>query len=189
MHWIKGCDNMIYCFLADGFEEVEALAPVDILRRAGAEVITVGVTGEYVTGSHGITVKADIEAQAAVLDSSLEAVILPGGMPGTLNLEKSGAVQSAIDFAVTNNKLVCAICAAPSILGHKKLLAGREAIAFPGFEKDLYEARISESYVVRDGNFITAKGAGVAVDFGLAIACALFGKEKSDSIRSSIQCI
>ena len=125
---------MIYCFLADGFEEVEALAPVDILRRAGAEVKTVGVTGEYVTGSHGITVKADIEAQAAVLGSSLEAVILPGGMPGTLNLEKSRAVQSAIDFAVANDKLVCAICAAPSILGHKKLLAGREAIAF-SFDK------------------------------------------------------
>ncbi|MGN1195855.1 MAG: DJ-1/PfpI family protein, partial [Acutalibacteraceae bacterium] len=123
------------------------------------------------------------------LDASVEAVILPGGMPGTLNLEKSETVQSAIDFAAENKKLICAICAAPSILGHKNLLAGREAIAYPGFEKDLYSAKISESFVVKDENFITAKGAGVAVDFGLEIAAALYGKEKSDSIRSSIQCI
>lgn len=180
---------MIYCFLADGFEEVEAFAPVDMLRRAGAEVKTVGVTGEAVTGSHGITVKADITAESVVLDASVEAVILPGGMPGTLNLEKSTAVQSAIDFAAENNRLVCAICAAPSILGHKNLLAGREAIAFPGFEKDLYGVKLSDRHVVKDGNFITAKGAGVAVDFGLAIVSALFGQEKSDGIRSSIQCI
>ena len=179
---------MIYCFLADGFEEVEAFAPVDMLRRAGADVKTVGVTGEYVTGSHGITVKADMTTESVLLDASLQAVILPGGMPGTLNLEKSEAVQSAIDFAVQLEKLVCAICAAPSILGHKNLLAGREAIAFPGFEKDLYSAKISESFVVRDGNFITAKGAGVALDFGFEIVAALFGKEKADSIRSSIQC-
>lgn len=188
MHLIKGCDNMIYCFLADGFEEVEALSPVDLLRRAGADVKTVGVTGEEVTGAHGITVKADIRTGEVVLDASVEAVILPGGMPGTRNLEKSETVQSAIDFAVQHNKLVCAICAAPSILGHKNLLAGREAIAYPGFEEELYGAKLSESFVVRDGNFITAKGAGVAVDFGLAVVAALFGQEKADSIRNSIQC-
>lgn len=126
---------MIYCFLADGFEETEAIAPVDVLRRAGAELKTVGVTGEYVTGNHGVTVKADVGIDEIVLDERLEGVILPGGYNGTLNLEKDSRVQSAIDFAAENNRLVCAICAAPSILGHKGLLSGREAIAFPVLKK------------------------------------------------------
>lgn len=179
---------MIYCFLANGFEEVEALAPVDMLKRAKKEVRTVGVGGEFITGSHGITVKSDISIEDVLLDRSLEAVILPGGMPGTINLEKSEFVQKAIDFAVLNGKYVCAICAAPSILGHKGLLDGREAIAFPGFENDLIGAKISENHIAVDGKFITAKGAGVAVDFGLEIVAALCSRELSDEIRSSIQC-
>ena len=180
---------MIYCFLADGFEEVEAITPIDMLRRAGAEVRTVGVTGKNVTGSHGITVEADIAENEIQLDSCVEAVILPGGMPGTLNLEKSEKVKEAVRFAAGNGKLVCAICAAPSVLGHMGLLDGKEAIAYPGFEKDLYGASVSDKYVVRDGSFITAKGAGVAIDFGLAIVGALYGKEVSDKIRASIQCL
>ncbi len=179
---------MIYCFLANGFEEVEAFAPVDMLKRAKKEVRTVGVSGEFVSGSHGVTVKTDILPDEVVLDNSLEAVILPGGMPGTTNLEKSEFVQNAIDFAVKNGKFVCAICAAPSILGHKGILDGKEAIAFPGFEKDLLGAKISDEYVVVDGKVITAKGAGVAVDFGLEIVSQLCSKELSDNIRASIQC-
>ncbi len=179
---------MIYCFLANGFEEVEALAPVDMLKRAKKEVRTVGVSGEYVSGSHGITVKSDISIEDVVLDGSLEAVILPGGMPGTTNLENSKFVQKAIDFAVKNEKYVCAICAAPSILGHKGILDGKEAIAFPGFEKDLEGAKISEKSVVTDGKVITAKGAGVAIEFGLEIVSELCSKEISDEIKASIQC-
>lgn len=179
---------MIYCFLANGFEEVEALAPVDMLKRAKKEVKTVGVSGEFVSGSHGITVKADILPEEVILDDSLEAIILPGGMPGTTNLEKSEFVQNAIDFAVKNEKYVCAICAAPSILGHKGILDGKEAIAFPGFEKDLTGAKISDKHVVLDGKIITAKGAGVAIDFGLEIVAQLCSKELSDEIRASIQC-
>lgn len=179
---------MIYCFLANGFEEVEALAPVDMLRRAEKEVLTVGVGGEYITGAHGVSVKCDALIDSIVLDDSVEAVILPGGMPGTLNLEKSQKVQAAIDFCAENRKYLCAICAAPSVLGHKGLLEGREAIAFPGFEKDLYGAIISEKSVVTDGCFITAKGAGVAVDFGLEIVARLCSEELSESIRSAIQC-
>lgn len=178
---------MVYVFLADGFETIEALAPVDMLRRAGVDVTTVGVTGKTVTTSHNIpivcdAVCADIDVKAA------EAIVLPGGMPGTLNLEASDFVQSAIDFCAENDKFICAICAAPSILGHKGLLEGREAIAFPGFEKDLLGAQISKDYVVRDGKIITARGAGVAVDFGLEIVKALCGEEASRKIRSSIQC-
>lgn len=178
---------MIYCFLGDGFEELEAIAPIDVLKRAGFDVVTVGVTGKTVSGSHGIPVVADITADELTLVEGLEAVILPGGMPGTLNLEKSPAVQSAIDFADECGAFICAICAAPQILGHKRLLDGKEAIAFPGFEDELYGAIISDKHVVRDGKFITAKGAGVAVEFGLEIIAALKSRELADETRSTIQ--
>lgn len=178
---------MVYCFLADGFEELEAIAPIDILRRADVEVLTVGVTGKTVTGSHGIIITADITVDEINLDSALEAVILPGGLPGAVNLENSSLVQDAIDFSVNNDVYACAICAAPQILGHKGLLNGKEAIAYPGFENELEGAKISESYVAVDGKFITAKGAGVAVEFGLAIASVLKGQSVSDRIRTAIQ--
>ncbi len=179
---------MVYCYLANGFEEIEALAPVDLLRRAGVEVKTVGVGGTVVTGSHGIPVTADLTEAQALLTNALDAVILPGGMPGTLHLEASASVQAALDFANANGRLICAICAAPSVLGHKGLLKGREAICFPGFEKDLIGATVSKKAVVKDGNFITAKGAGVAVDFGLAIVAALRDPATANKIRAAIQC-
>lgn len=179
---------MIYCFLADGFEEVEALSPVDILRRAGLEVKTVGVGGQFITSSHGIIVKSDLTIDKINVHDSLDAVILPGGMPGTLNLEASDAVQATIDECAKNGKLICAICAAPSILGHKGLLKGKKATVFPGFEKDLIGADATGESVVKDGNIITAKGAGVAVQFGLEIVAALISKEKSNAIKASIQC-
>ena len=178
---------MVYCFLADGFEELEAIAPIDMLKRAGVEVVTVGVTGKNVTGSHNITFVADKTIDEVVLSDSIEAVILPGGMPGTLNLEKSDTVQKAVDFAAANDKYVCAICAAPSILGHKGLLKNKNATAFPGFEKDLEGALVNGDFVVRDGKFITAKGAGVATEFGLEIVACLKGREKSDEIKATIQ--
>lgn len=178
---------MVYLFLADGFEIIEALAPVDMLRRAKLNVTTVGVTGKVVKSSCGVEVNSDISIDEFEYNN-VDAIILPGGMPGTTNLENSDVVQSAIDKAVSDNALVCAICAAPSILGHKNLLVGKEAIAFPGFETALNGATISEEYVVRDGNFITAKGAGVATDFGLEIAKALAGSEVADNVRKTIQC-
>ena len=179
---------MVYLYLAQGFEEVEALAPVDLLRRAGIEVKTVGVGGSVITGSHGIPVTCDLRAEDAPLTAALDAVILPGGMPGTLNLEASSHVQAALDFAAANGKLLCAICAAPSVLGHKGLLKGKQATAFPGFEKDLLGAIPSEKSVVTDGTVITAKGAGVALDFGLAIVAALKDAGTAAKIRASIQC-
>ena len=178
---------MIYVFLADGFEETEALVPVDILRRCGADVVTVGVGKKIITGSHKIPVTADITDTQASFDN-LQAVILPGGMPGTLNLEKSQIVQSFIDYAIDNGLYVCAICAAPSILGHKNLLQGKEAVCFPGFEKDLYGAKISEKFAAADGNIITAKGAGAAMEFGLLIASKLCGEEIANKTRKSMQC-
>ena len=178
---------MVYCFLADGFEEVEAIAPVDMLRRAGLEVKTVGVSGEVISGSHGIKVIPDIDIKNIVLDDNLEAVILPGGLPGATNLEENADVQKAIDFAAEKGKYICAICAAPQILGHKGLLKGKKAIAYPGFEKELEDAMISEEYVVLDGNFITAKGAGVATEFGLKIVSVLKNQALADEIGKAIQ--
>ena len=179
---------MIYCFLADGFEEMEALCPVDILRRGECELLTVGVGEEIITGSHGISVCADITAAEIVLDDSLDMIILPGGMPGTLNLEKNLYVQKAIDFCAENNKYITAICAAPSIRGHKGLLKDRSAICFPGFEEQLNCKKLSDDYVCADGNIITAKGAGVAQEFGLKLLEKLKGKSASDKVKASIQC-
>lgn len=178
---------MVYVFLAPGFEEIEALAVVDVLRRAELDVITVGVGEDFVIGSHQIPVAADIYERDLILDDKVEAIVLPGGMPGTLNLEKSQAVQKAVDWAVENDKLICAICAAPSILGHKELLKGKKATAFPGFEDELIGATISDKFVVRDGNIITARGMGSAVEFGLQIAEILAGEHTANKIRASLQ--
>lgn len=180
---------MIYCFLADGFEEIEALATVDIIRRAGLEIKTVGVGADIIKGAHSISVLCDMIIDEIVLDDNLQSIILPGGMPGTLNLEKSEKVQEAIDYMNDEGKMICAICAAPSILGHKGILTGKKAIAYPGFEKDLEGALISEKHIARDANIITAKGAGVATDFGLEIVSALCGEKTALDIRASIQCL
>lgn len=177
---------MVYVFLADGFEIIEALAPVDMLRRAKIDVKTVGVSSEIVTSSCGVGVKCDM-----TLDEfdfyDVEAVVLPGGMPGTLNLENSSAVQKVIDNANNTNAFICAICAAPSILGHKGLLSGKKAVCFPGFENSLEGSEPCSEYVVIDGKFITAKGAGVCIDFGLEIVKQLRNEELADEIRKSIQ--
>lgn len=178
---------MIYVFLAEGFEEVEAFAPVDVLRRAGLEVSTVGVTGEYVTGSHGIKTAADIKLCDASFDN-LDAVVLPGGLPGTTNLEADETVQKFIDYCAENDKYLCAICAAPSVFGHKGLLEGKEATSYPSYWSHLEGAKISESYVARDGKFITARGAGVSLEFGAEIASVFVGEEKAHEILKSMQC-
>ena len=178
---------MVYVFLADGFEIIEALAPVDMLKRAGVEVKTVGVTGKLVTASCGVGVAADITAEEFDF-YDVEAIVLPGGMPGTLNLENSPVVQNAIDNAVNIDVPVCAICAAPSILGHKELLDGKEATCFPGFEEALTGAELSDDFVVTDGNFITARGAGACIDFGLEIVKMLKGEAVAQKVRESIQC-
>lgn len=177
---------MVYVFLADGFEIIEALAPVDMLRRAKIDVKTVGVSSEIVTSSCGVGVKCDMTIDEFDF-YDVEAVVLPGGMPGTLNLENSSAVQKVIDNANNTNAFICAICAAPSILGHKGLLSGKKAVCFPGFENSLEGCEPSNEYVVTDGKFITAKGAGVCIDFGLEIVKQLRNEELANEIRKSIQ--
>lgn len=179
---------MIYLFLAQGFEETEAIAPLDLLRRAGAEVKTIGVGGKRITGSHGIEVTADLEDGQIDLED-LEMMILPGGMPGTRNLEHSPAVRASIAHCVQNGKKIAAICAAPSILGHMSLLSGHRAVCFPGYEKDLTGAEVKMDPVCVSGNFITARGAGVAVLFGLKLVEVLYGKQESDKIKEKVQCV
>ena len=179
---------MIYVFFADGFEETEAIAPVDMLRRAEKQVITVGIKNDGVCSSHGIPVLCDITDMQVELDERLEMIVLPGGMPGTLNLEKSPTVQAAIDYCTEHSIPIGAICAAPSVLGKKGLLEGREATCFPGFEKYLSGARLSDKKVVTDGIFTTAAGAGAAVDFGLELVRVLCGEADSSRIRAAIQC-
>lgn len=179
---------MVYCFLANGFEETEAIAPIDILRRSEIKVVTVGIGEEVVVSSHGIAVIPDITEVDFVPTEELDMILLPGGMPGTLNLEKSRTVQDAIDYCVKNNKWIGAICAAPSILGKKNLLNGKRATCFPGFEQFLNGAEISDELVVRDGKIITAKGAGAAIEFGLSLCAALTDGETAGRLRKSMQC-
>lgn len=179
---------MFYVFLADGFEETEALATLDVMRRAKLEVQTVGVTGAYVTGSHGVTVQSDITFSQVTFDN-LEGAVLPGGMPGTLNLEKSADVIVCVKHCYENGKLVAAICAAPSILGHLGMLSGRRATCFPGFEKELTGACCTGAHVETDGNVITAKGAGCAVEFGHAIVAKAVSAETADRIIEEMQCL
>ena len=179
---------MFYLFLADGFEETEALATLDVMRRAKMDVVTVGVTGESVTGSHKVEVKADttidkIDTQAA------DGVVLPGGKPGTLNLEKSKKVLDCVKYCNENGKPVCAICAAPSILGHLGILDGKTATCFPGFEPELRGADTTGARVEIDGNVITSKGAGCAIEFGHAIVSLAVSKAEADKVISDMQCL
>ncbi len=177
---------MIYLFLANGFEEVEALVQVDMLRRCDLEVKTVGIQGRMVKGAHGITVIADILPEE-IDYSNMEAVILPGGMPGTLNLEQNEDVKRAIKYCDDKKKIIGAICAAPSILGHMGLLKDKKATCFPGFEDELLGATIVDAPVVQDENIITSKGAGTAFQFAFALAMALTTEYKANHLKAGIQ--
>ena len=206
---------MIYMFLAPGFEEVEALAPLDLLRRAGLKVATVAVRDAayaatlqhyrdigtsatnlwskdslLVTGAHGITVTADITEAAFAghlfQNFAPEALILPGGMPGTTNLDASPLVESALELAAAKDAYLCAICAAPLVLGKRGYLVGKRATCYPGFESYLEGATVGGK-VIRDGKVITAAGMGVAQEFGFEIISALVSPEKAGEIREAIQ--
>ncbi len=178
---------MLYCFLANGFEETEAIATVDTIRRAEIDVTTVGIGGKFITGNHGITVMADI-TEDALDTSNMTGVILPGGIPGTLNLEKSETVQRCIALAAQNNMIIAAICAAPSILGNLGLLEGKKAVCFDGYEVFLKGAEVPADRVVADGNIITGRAVGTAIEFGLEIVRKICGDKKSIAIGKSMKC-
>lgn len=188
---------MVYVFLADGFEEVEALTPVDYLRRAGIEVVTVAV-GERadVAGAHGITVRADTTLSA--LDAAApkgnksetekpEALFLPGGMPGTLGLEKSRRLaELLLEYSDDGSVIIAAICAAPSVLGKLGLLRGYRAVCYPGYEAALEGAEVSSERVALDRNRLTGRSAGTAEEFALAFIAALRGGDAAEKLRASL---
>ncbi|MBR5535799.1 MAG: DJ-1/PfpI family protein [Clostridia bacterium] len=176
---------MVYIFLADGFEETEMIAPWDVLIRGGLEVKTVGVTGEYVKGAHGMVMKSDISLNEVMMDEG-DMFILPGGMPGTSNLDECDRVREIILNAYNSGKYVAAICAAPMILGKLGILKGRKATCFPGFEEYLEGAQLVREHSVRDGKVITAIGAGGALEFGFNLL-ACFDEEKASDVRKSMQ--
>ncbi len=175
-------------FIAEGFEEIEALCPLDIMRRAGLDVTTVGIGSRQITGAHKICVQTDItdSEYEKLSEHSADMIFLPGGMPGTLNLANSRIVRDAIRLAQKEDKYIAAICAAPSILGDMGILEGKEAICYPGFEEHLLGAKLSVQKVVLDGRILTAAGMGVAVDMGLAIVEIFCGREKMLSLKKAI---
>lgn len=156
-------------FMANGCEEIEGLTVVDILRRAGLEITMISISeSTSVTGSHGITFLADAVFEDVNFDE-LDGIVLPGGMPGTLKLGEHDGVVSIIKKFADENKLTAAICAAPSVLGAAGILNGKHAVCHPGFEEKLTGAVVSEDTVASDGNVITSRGMGTAIDFALAI--------------------
>lgn len=176
---------MIYMFIAEGFEEIEALCPLDLIRRAGLDIKTVGIGGEYVTGAHGITVKTDMTDAEYPCDTA-DMIFLPGGMPGTLNLAASDAVIGAIKKALDDGSYIAAICAAPSILGDMGILNGKKAVCYPGFEDRLTGAEVLNEKVVLDGKILTAKGMGAALDMGLRIVEIFRGADAAVALRHAV---
>lgn len=178
--------SRVAVFFATGYEEIEALTVVDILRRAGEEITMVSITDERsVTSSHGVEVTMDKTLSEINFDET-DVIVLPGGMPGTKNLEACGELMEQVDAFVKAGKIVAAVCAAPSILGHRGHLKGKKACSFPTMESQLEGADVKQEPAVIDGNIITGRGMGAAIPFGLAILEKLQGKEAADAMGKSI---
>lgn len=182
-----GCNMSKVCvFFGTGFEEIEALTVVDILRRAGIETDMVSVMDERtVLGSHQIPVVMD-KLLSEVDFGSVDVLVLPGGLEGTKNLEACGMLMEQVDAFVSSGKMVCAICAAPSILGHRGLLDGKKAIAYPGFEEQLTGAQVVYEPAVRDGNIITGRGMGCSIPFALEILKCLADEKTAAAMAEKI---
>ena len=176
---------MIIVLLADGFEEIEALTPVDMLRRAGLEVKTVGINGKIAVGSHGIPIVCDAISEDINLDD-VSMAIFPGGMPGALNLDASPYTDEVINNLLSRNGHLAAICAAPLIFGRRGLLNGKTATCYPGFEKELIGANVKSVSVVTDGSITTARGMGAAIKFAEELLTICVGEQKASEISGSI---
>lgn len=178
---------MLYIALADGFEEIEALAFYDIIKRADIDCELISVNKDnLVSGAHGIKVCTQLNIND-ISKENVTAFVLPGGMPGTTNLKKCEKVTDILKYCYDNKLLIGAICAAPSVLGALGMLNNRKATCFPGFEKELIGSEITGEKVVKDDFIITAKGAGCAHDFAFEFVKHLKGCEVAESIRSSMQ--
>ncbi len=176
---------MIITLLANGFEEIEALTPVDVLRRAGLDVKTCSIGEKAVMGAHGIAIFADL-SPSEINPADVDMLILPGGMPGATNLDASPLTDALIESVLSKGGRLAAICAAPLVLGRRGLLKGKNATCYPGFESELSGANVTGEGVVTDGNITTAKGMGVALDFALELVCLTVGEDKAREISSAI---
>ena len=177
---------MVYMLLGTGFEETEAIAPLDLLRRAGVETATVGITGKIVYGSHGIGVEADMLLSEMDL-TNMEMIVLPGGLGGVATTRASKEALEALRFGWENGKYVAAICAGPTVLADLGITDGRNATCYPGCEGQMGSAvMVENASAVRDGKLITGTSAGCAIPFGLALVEALKGKDEADRIARQI---
>lgn len=177
---------MVYMLLGTGFEETEAIAPLDILRRAGVKVLTVGIDGKTVCGSHKIPVVADITLEEMDL-TEMDMIVIPGGMGGVASLRACPAALEALKFGWDNGKYVAAICAGPTVLAGLGITDGRHATCYPGQEIHMGNAKMEkDAAVVADGRLITGTSAGCAIPFGLALAEALVGKEAAEKVKEQI---
>lgn len=177
---------MVYMLLGTGFEETEAVAPLDLLRRAGVEIMTVGINGKIVYGSHHIGIEADIELHEMDL-TALDMIILPGGLGGVASARASEGAKNALKFAWDNGKFVAAICAGPTVLADLGITSGKQATCYPGCESGMGDAcMVSDAAAVRDGRLITGTSAGCAIAFGLELIKALKGENEAERIREQI---
>ncbi len=171
--------------LADGFEEIEAVTLIDVLRRAGFSVTTCGLKNLQTRGSHGITVTADITIDQAI-EGEWDLVVMPGGMPGATNLRDDARVGKLLEKTTKSGGFVGAICAAPIVLAHFGYVKGRKATSFPGFGEQMPEAVYSNERVVCDGNVLTSRGPGTAMEFALTITEMFAGQAKADELRKQM---
>ncbi len=176
---------MVYVLLGTGFEETEAIAPIDLMRRAGIPVQTVGLNGKVIYGGHGIGVEADITAHEMDL-TNLELIMLPGGLGGVKSIRESKPAMDAIRFAYENDKFVAAICAGPTILAELGITDGKDAVCYPGCEEEMGSAHMITAPWIRSGKVITGTSAGCAVPFGLGLVEALKGSEEAARIKKQI---
>ena len=177
---------MVYLLLGTGFEETEAIAPLDLLRRAGCNVLSVGVNGKTVYGGHGIGIEADITLEEMDL-TNMEMIVLPGGLGGVASVRASEQAMNALRFAWENDKFVAAICAGPTVLADLGITDGKKATCYPGCEADMGSAIMQENApCVRDGKLITGTSAGCAIAFGLELIAALKGQQTADTIAQQI---
>lgn len=177
--------KVIVC-LADGFEEVEGLMVVDLVRRVGIDLDMVSVTGNYeVTSSHDVTVKADLLFEEADFEHA-DMIVLPGGMPGTRNLQAHEGLQKQLLKFFQEGKMLGAICAGPTVLGCNHILEGKNACCYPGFEEELLGAKVNEKAVNVDGTIITSRGLGTALEFASAIVAHFKGEETAQELKQKI---
>ena len=179
--------SKVYVFLADGTEEVEALTAIDLLRRAKVEVVTVSVMGrKYIVSSHQISIVADeVFGASDYMDGDM--IVLPGGLPGTTHLKEHEELRDVLFSYKEAGKYLAAICAAPTVFGSNGMLEGKQAVCYPGFEEELIGATVLAQGVVTDGQFITSKGLGTAIDFSLELVRVLVSAECANQIAKAIQ--